>query len=99
MSQENVEIVRRLYEAFNARGVAGAVDHYDPDIEWHDVAEFPDATVHRGREAAARALQLYVDLGGAFEVHVDEFIEAGDEVVAIWRYRGRAAGSEFLGTS
>jgi ketosteroid isomerase-like protein len=90
---ENIQAVLRLYEAFNETGVAGAYEHWDPDIEWHDIAELPDARVHQGRDAAAKALQAYVDLGGEFEVAVEEFIDAGDEVVAIWRYRGRGAGS------
>jgi uncharacterized protein len=93
MSRENVEAVRRLYEAFNERGLAGLYEHWDPDIEWHDVAELPDAGVHHGREAAAEAFQRYLDIGGDFKVEVDEFIEAGDEVVAIWRYRARGAAS------
>jgi ketosteroid isomerase-like protein len=93
MSQENIQAVRRLYGAFNERGLAGLYDHWDPDIEWHDVAELPDADVHRGRDAAARAFQHYLDIGGDFKVEVDEFIEAGDEVVAIWRYRAQGAGS------
>lgn len=93
MPREAVEALRRLYEAFNARGVDGAYDHWDPDIEWHDVAELPDAGVHHGRDAAAKALQRYIDLGGEFEIHVDEFIDAGDEIVAVWRYRGTGSRS------
>jgi ketosteroid isomerase-like protein len=92
MSEDNIEAVRRLYEAFNDRGVAGAYDHWDPDIEWHDLTELPDAQVHRGREAAAKALQAYVDLGGEFEVHVDEFTVVGEEIVAAWWYRGQGTG-------
>jgi hypothetical protein len=59
---------------------------WDPEVEWHDVAEFPDAAVNRGRDAARQALQRYIDMGGDFEIHPDEFRDAGDEVFAAWRY-------------
>ena len=32
MSQENVEIVRRSYEAFNENGLRGASEFWDPGI-------------------------------------------------------------------
>lgn len=93
MSKENLEIVRRFYADFNSRGVAAVHDHYHPAIEWHDVAEFPDTQIHEGLEAAARALQAYVDLGGEIEVQVEEMRDLGDEVFVIWRYEGRGTAS------
>ena len=35
MSQENVEIVRRAYEAFNASDLGTVLAILDPDIEWN----------------------------------------------------------------
>ena len=32
MSQENVEIVRRMYEAFHSDDADGALTHFDPDV-------------------------------------------------------------------
>jgi ketosteroid isomerase-like protein len=34
MSQENVEIVRRVHEAFNARDVKAVLELVRPDVEW-----------------------------------------------------------------
>jgi ketosteroid isomerase-like protein len=34
MSRENVEVVRRLYEAFSRRDNESPFSVYDPDIEW-----------------------------------------------------------------
>jgi uncharacterized protein len=81
-------VVRRLYEAFNAGGADAAAEFYDEAIEWHDVREFPDASVYYGKERARRELALYVELGGDFEIHPTELVEAGDRVVAVWTYRG-----------
>jgi hypothetical protein len=33
MSHENVELVRRMYEDFAARGLEMGVDYLDPEIE------------------------------------------------------------------
>jgi len=32
MSQENVEVVRRMYEAFHSGDADGALAHFDPDV-------------------------------------------------------------------
>src|SRR2546427_251642 len=52
MSQENVEIIRRGYEAF-AKGRI-AFELLDPEIEWRGPREFPDlAEPRRGHEGVA----------------------------------------------
>jgi len=50
MSQENVEVVRRAYEAWNAGDVQSALLFYDPDVEW-DGTNLPDGRVGRGLDA------------------------------------------------
>jgi ketosteroid isomerase-like protein len=54
MSQENVEIVRKLYSAFNARDVEAMTELADPDVEW-----IPDSRVGHGpiRASALREKQ------------------------------------------
>jgi ketosteroid isomerase-like protein len=34
MSAENVEIVRRVYQAVARRDTASVLELYDPDVEW-----------------------------------------------------------------
>jgi ketosteroid isomerase-like protein len=94
MSLENVEAVKRSYETFNKYGVeATAVAFWSDDIVWHDPEEFPDAEVHHGIEAAKAALQGYVDLAGHMKIHVEECIDAGDDVFTRWQVHGAGAGS------
>src|SRR2546421_7540205 len=50
MSQENVELVRRMWDAWLAGDVQGALSFYDPDVEW-DGTNLPDGHVARGHEA------------------------------------------------
>ena len=53
MSEENVEIVRRGYEAWNEGGSELAKEFWAEDIEYHDPPNLPDSRVVRGRDAVA----------------------------------------------
>jgi ketosteroid isomerase-like protein len=55
--------------------------------------ELPDAGIHHGTEAAKAALQGYVDVGGHMKIHVEECIDAGDEVFVRWQAHVRGASS------
>ena len=57
MSQENVEIVRRVSDAYNRRDVGAMLDELHPEIEWHPWLQIQlggGATVYRGHQASAR---------------------------------------------
>ena len=85
MSQENVEIVRRAYAAFNRRDFDALLEFWDPDVEWHQITQFPDRAVYRGpEEIRDRFLtQQLVEQFGDFRIDVEEFVDAGDHVVMI----------------
>src|SRR4029453_17587644 len=85
MSQENVEIVRRAYEAANRGDSAGAdaYVYFHPEIEFHTYAQSPEAGVYRGRDAVR---EYNENLFGQFEstrFDVDGIIDAGDRVVVL----------------
>jgi ketosteroid isomerase-like protein len=51
MSQENVEIVRQAYEAWNRGDLEWLLDRITPDYEFRTAQLFPDTeAVYRGRE-------------------------------------------------
>lgn len=93
MSQENVEIVRRGLEAFNRADWEGATAQFAQDVEWQPSSGWPDTTPHRGRESIrAFWAELSSTLEG-FTADLDELFDAGDDVVAFVRTRGRGRGS------
>jgi hypothetical protein len=92
MSQENVEVVRRLYEAYAAHDFQTALDLIAPDIEW-DLSMRPDGKVYRGREGAIEAVRTWTGTWEAFSFELEELIDAGDQVVVIDRQSGRGKGS------
>ena len=85
MSQENVEITRRAYEAFNRRDFDALLETWDPEIEWHQFTQFPDRAVYRGAEEVRDRFlkQQLVEQFGDFRIDVEEFVDVGDHVVMI----------------
>jgi ketosteroid isomerase-like protein len=53
---ENVELVRRAYEAWNEGGPESITQFMAEDFEFHDPPNLPDPRVVRGRDAVAAYL-------------------------------------------
>lgn len=96
MSQENVEVVERLYRAFNPRDIAGMLALLDPDVEWVPVLAVLQGGVYRGHEDFRRWVEDLDSDWESFEVFQDEMRDLGDRVLVFgrWRARGRASGAE-----
>jgi ketosteroid isomerase-like protein len=96
MSRENVEVVRAVVEAFNAREWDRYLGQLDPDVEWWDRGDEPDATVHRGHEGV-RAFLAGLAEGVEVRAEATEFVDTADWVVVCLRLhgRGQASGAEF----
>ena len=93
MSQENVEVVRRAYEAFARHDLDAILEMADPEIEAHDPPEVPDATVYYGRAAVRRDWEQTIDLFEDFKIDVEKLFDAGNDVVLFVRYSGRGKES------
>jgi ketosteroid isomerase-like protein len=101
MSQENVEIVRRIYDAAARRDTAVVFSLYDPDVEWDGSqsrwAEVLSTRPHfRGHEELRRFFRQYFEMWETFEDDLQELIDAGDYVISVVtsRGRGRTSGAE-----
>ena len=92
MSQENIEIVRRVYDALNRDDWDAAFRDVHPEAE----ATFqrgPNAGTHQGR---AKVQPMMLDTRAAFDVWQAELVEiheSGDQVVVIVQSRVRPKGS------
>jgi ketosteroid isomerase-like protein len=94
MSQQDVEIVRASYQAFNTGDMAGALAAVDPGIEIVD-HDIPDATEsYRGLDGLMRWQADWEASWASWRWEPDEFIDAGDRVVAVLRVyaTGRESG-------
>jgi ketosteroid isomerase-like protein len=83
MSQENVEIVRRSFEAFNARDVDGLISLTAEECEWLPLRAQLEGIVYRGH---AGVRQFVSDMDAdweAFRIDPLEFHQHPERVVAI----------------
>lgn len=91
MSQENVEVVRRMWDAFLAGDFETALSFCAPDIEW-DGTNLPDGRIGRGHEAILDHITRWADAWDGWTVEVDRVVEAGrEQVVLFMRERGRSS--------
>jgi ketosteroid isomerase-like protein len=91
MAMESAELVRRLYERFNARDFA-ARDLVADDFELYD-PDLPGGGVFRGPDGLADYLHEYADAWEEYRIEVEELRKVGDRVVALLRHVGRGKGS------
>jgi ketosteroid isomerase-like protein len=97
MSEENVEIVRRIYdEGLIDRDPRRLVDEFmTDDIEYVNPAEATDPGVRRGRNEVKLAFRRARQEFPAYRHELRELVDHGDTVVAsVSRHAGRASTSE-----
>jgi uncharacterized protein len=96
MSEENVEIVRRLMDAYLSGDFETALAAFDPEVEF-DVSIRPEGRVYRGRDGVIDAVRTWAGTWKDLKIEIEEIIGAGDDVVVVDREsgRGRASGTQF----
>ncbi len=92
MSQENVEVVRRMLQAFADGGLDAMAEFSDPDIDWRAAeGALDDVGEMHGRVAMRRYIQDWIETFDDFSVLAEELRDVGDDrVLAIQRLNGRA---------
>jgi len=96
MSQENVELVRKVYAMID-RGEAEAWDLLPPDFVIDLSRRLMDPMVLRGPdEMGAFYREMDASWADGASLQVDELIDAGDQVLVLIRFggRGRKSGAE-----
>ena len=95
MSQENVEIVKRGYEALNEAYKTGdflaairATVH--PDVVLRTSGMFPETGEYRGHEGIREFAANQADAFEDMSLRPEEYIDAGDRVVVPLRFGGKA---------
>jgi ketosteroid isomerase-like protein len=103
VSKENVEIVRRVYEAAARRDAATVLALYDPEVELDPsrlgVAGLAGggAAVYRGHDGLRSLFRDWHEVWADMKYDFEELFDAGDEYVisvVTRRARGRASGAD-----
>ncbi len=95
MSAANVEIVRRIYRAWGKGRPEEARDLLDPDIEWVNPPDAVEPGTRRGLEDFTAALAMVTDTFDQPDLEIEEFLEAGEQVViviGVLRGHGQSSG-------
>ena len=97
MSQENVDVVRRLNAAFNRRDREAMFAMYHPDVEWCDLQHAPDAPERLHGVSAVKAyLDQWYEAFDDFTAEIEEYIDAGQFVVTLTHWRATGKGSALV---
>jgi len=104
MSQENVELVRQLVEAFNTQDPEAAGVVLTEDAEWRPAytgGGAVEGAVYRGHDGFRRYLEDLSETWKEIEGLIDELREVGAQVLIFARIRfvGRASGLELTSTT
>ena len=97
MSQENVDVVRRLFEAHARRDEETVRELYDPEIQWEDVSGlWGDWGTRHGRDGVREAFASWFKAFEDVTFIAEDFTDAGEHVVVVTRIsgRGRSSGLE-----
>lgn len=87
-----LEAVRSSYEAFARGDLDAVVADMHEEIEWHQAQGLPHGGLYRGLDDVRRAIFDPLDEEWWDEFHAtpEEFLDAGEHVVVLGRYTGRA---------
>jgi ketosteroid isomerase-like protein len=97
MSEENVEVVRRVYEAVARRDAATVLALYDSEIEW-DLSRTPWGNVtgrgiYRGHDDLRTFYRDWYEAWVNYDEDCEALIDAGEHVVVVATGRGRGQAS------
>jgi len=95
MSQENVEVIRRGWEAWLRGDMEALVTEWDPNVVW-DTSHFrnwPESNYY-GVEGIRKFLDEWLEVWGDYEIDVEEVLPAADgRVVSLFTHHGRGQQS------
>jgi uncharacterized protein len=93
MSEQDISIVRRIFESWGSNDPDAALELLDDEIEWHPAQDEPEtATVH-GKEELQGMLLKWMTAFDNFRAEPLEYIDAGGAVVIPLRVIGNLRGS------
>jgi ketosteroid isomerase-like protein len=96
VSRENIEVIRRAYDAFARGDYEAGLSYYDPGVEFSQPADEPGGGTYHGVEGVVEAFTKWLAPWDDYRVDLDELTDHGEDVLARTRHhmRGKASGIE-----
>ncbi|HEX3251931.1 MAG TPA: nuclear transport factor 2 family protein [Pyrinomonadaceae bacterium] len=94
----NLDSVKQVYQAFAEGDIFSVLGFLSPEIDWTEAEGFPYGGTYHGPKAVLEG--VFMRLGSewdGFAAVPEEFVDAGDVVVAMGKYSGtyKATGKPF----
>jgi uncharacterized protein len=92
MSQENLQVIRGMYESFSRGDVSAVLGQMHQDIEWREAANFiyAESNPYVGPQAVLQGVFMRLASEWAdFTVTPEEWMDAGNHIVVLGSYHGR----------
>ena len=94
MSQEDMELTRQAYEAWNDGDLDWMLDHMTEDFEFRPGLGFSDIdAVVRGKDGWRRFSEMWHEAWDDITVRVERIEDLDDRIVALLTFDGRGRGS------
>ena len=87
-----MEIVRKMFDAWNRRDYAAAQEAFDPEVEVELRIEAPNDGIYRGYDGLRKMLRPWGAFA-TFRSDIEEVLVAGDEVFITAHHYGRGKSS------
>ena len=97
MSEQNVELLRRAGEAFNARDIEAFIALCDPSIEWNSHMTVPGGAVYHGHDGLRQYIRDMEDAwGDELRAEPEAYFDLGEHTLVFYvlKWRGRQSGAE-----
>ena len=97
MSQENVEVVRKLFDAVGRGEIEKALGYVRADGEWVNPEYAMEPGTRRGLSGVRTALTALLDSFDALRFDIDRMVDLGDRVLVTGTFSGvgRTSGVSF----
>jgi uncharacterized protein len=92
MSQENMGVIRGMYESFSKGDVTSVLGQMHQNIEWRETENFiyADRNPYHGPQAVLEGVFMRLASEWAdFRVMPEEWLDAGNHIVVLGTYSGR----------
>ena len=95
MSQENVELVQQMFEAWNRGDYDAAREFFDPDVEVESALDADFDGTYRGHAGLTKLMRFWGAFG-TFHSEIEKCIPTDDAVVTLLHHHatGRRSGIE-----
>jgi ketosteroid isomerase-like protein len=93
MSEQNLELTKRLYEEFNAGGIEAVLPLFAPDVLAHAFPEWLEQSDYRGHDGLRELIAVWTENFDEFEFVIEEYRDLGESVLVLGETAGQIKGS------